>query len=31
MRYTGAWVEIYLSLSVDECLANVARNPFFQP
>lgn len=31
MRYTGQWVEIYQSLSVDECLESIQNDPFFQP
>ena len=30
-RHTGKWVELYASLSVDECLAAVRDEPFFQP
>ena len=31
MRYTGQWVEMYPSLSADECLAAIRDEPHFQP
>jgi hypothetical protein len=31
MRHTGAWFEIYTSLSVDECLVAVRDDPHFLP
>jgi hypothetical protein len=31
MRHTGQWVELYTDLSVDECLAAVKDDPWFQP
>ncbi len=31
MRYTGEWIELYHNLSLDECLARVKEEPFFQP
>jgi hypothetical protein len=31
MRHTGQWVELYTGLSLDECLAAIRDDPFFQP
>jgi hypothetical protein len=31
MRHTGQWVEMYTGLSLDECLAAIRDDPFFQP
>jgi hypothetical protein len=31
MRYTGAWVEVYTGLSLQECLASIRDDPFFHP
>ncbi len=31
MRHTGAWMEIYPSLTLEECLAAVRDDPWFQP
>lgn len=31
MRHTGQWLEIYSSLSVDECLAAIKDDPHFLP
>jgi hypothetical protein len=31
MRHTGQWLEIYIGLSVDECLAAVKDDPHFLP
>jgi hypothetical protein len=31
MRHTGQWVEMYTGLSLDECLAAIRHDPFFQP
>jgi len=30
MRHTGQWVEIYQSLSLDECLKAIRHDPWFQ-
>ena len=31
MRHTGKWVELYASVSVDECLKAIQDDPWFQP
>ena len=31
MRYTGAWVEIYSDLSLQECLTTIRDDSFFHP
>ncbi len=31
MRHNGQWVEMYTDLSLDECLAAIRDDPFFQP
>ncbi len=31
MRHTGQWVELYTGLSLDECLAAIRDDPYFQP
>jgi hypothetical protein len=31
MRHNGQWVEMYTGLSLDECLAAIRDDPFFQP
>jgi hypothetical protein len=31
MRHTGQWIELYPSLTVDECLAAIADEPYFLP
>ena len=31
MRYTGEWIEIFPDGTVDECLAAVRDDPWFQP
>jgi hypothetical protein len=31
MRHTGEWVELYDTLSVDECLKAIGDDPWFQP
>ena len=31
MRHTGQWVELYTGLPLDECLAAIRDDPFFQP
>jgi hypothetical protein len=31
MRYTGQWLELYPSLSLDECLRAMSEEGFFQP
>ena len=31
MRHTEQWVEMYTGLSLDECLAAIRDDPFFQP
>lgn len=30
-RHTGQWVELYMNISLDECLASVRDEPFFFP
>lgn len=30
-RHTGQWLEIYTSLSIDECLENIKEDPYFIP
>jgi hypothetical protein len=29
MRYTGQWIQIYLDLTVDECIEAVRDDPYF--
>lgn len=31
MRHTGEWIEIYHASSLNECLAAIKKDPFFQP
>ncbi len=31
MRHTGQWVEVYASLTLDECLAAIKDEPYFLP
>ncbi len=31
LRHTGAWLEIYEGLSMDECLKAIQDDPWFQP
>ena len=31
MRHTGQWVEIYDTLSLEECLDTIQNDPWFQP
>jgi len=31
MRHTEQWIELYDSLSVDECLKAIQDDPWFQP
>jgi hypothetical protein len=31
MRHTGEWIEIFPDLTLDECLAAVRDDPWFQP
>jgi hypothetical protein len=31
MRYTKQWVELYIDLSMDECLSAIQDEPFFTP
>ena len=31
MRYTGQWVQLYVTQMLDECLAAIRDEPFFQP
>jgi len=31
MQHIGQWVELYTDLSLDECLAAIRDDPFFQP
>ena len=31
MRHTGQWVQIYDDLTLDECLASIKDDEFFQP
>jgi hypothetical protein len=31
MRHTGKWVEVYMGISVDECLKVIQDDPWFQP
>jgi hypothetical protein len=31
MQHSGQWVELYTGLSLDECLAAIRDDPFFQP
>ena len=29
MRYTGDWIQPYMAMTVDECIAAVRDDPFF--
>jgi hypothetical protein len=31
MRHNGEWIEIFPDLSLDECLAAVRDDPWFEP
>jgi hypothetical protein len=31
LRHTGAWVELYRNLSLDDCLTTIQDEPFFIP
>lgn len=31
MRHTGQWVELYVDVSLDECLTSIRDDPFFVP
>ena len=31
MRHTGKWQEVFMDLSLDECLEQIEANPLFQP
>lgn len=31
LRHTGAWIELYHSLSLDDCLTTIRDDPFFIP
>jgi hypothetical protein len=31
MRYTGEWVQIYVDMTLDKCLASIKQDPWFQP
>lgn len=31
MRYTGQWLELFTELTVDDCLACIRDEPWFQP
>ncbi|GAC1641853.1 MAG: hypothetical protein NVS4B2_31420 [Chloroflexota bacterium] len=31
MRHTGQWMQVYPDLSLDECLAAIADEPYFYP
>ena len=31
MRHTGQWIELYMGIALDECLASIRDEPFFFP